>query len=103
MKLIMIICLLILTSSCNKFYQGYYKSPLKPFPLYLKNLPQGNDSFSKGYREGCINIVGQSGSGLLRIYDKSKDPQMLSDDLYNQAYRLAERQCGAFIDNEVIL
>lgn len=78
---------------------------LSPIPMFLKNLPQDEDNYSQGFRDGCYNFVGQNGNGLLRMYEKS--PRMTDglylDKLYRQGYADGDRYCGVFVNRDIIL
>lgn len=74
-----------------------------PKPLFLSNLPQGDDSYSIGFRSGCYNFLGQVGYGLNRMYDVSYDATYIGDRLYNQGYKNGDRYCSVFVNRDIIL
>lgn len=76
-----------------------------PKPMFLNNLPQGDDNYSLGFRDGCYNFVGQSGFGLSRVYDRpiSVDSGRLYDTFYQQGYRHGDRYCSVFVNRGIIL
>lgn len=107
MKLSSCITLLVLgitLTSCsayrNKDDQNVY---LAPTPPLLRGLPQGDDAFSKGFREGCYHTVGQAGYGLQRFYDRPQDPELVTDVIYTQGYTEGDRFCGVYVNNNIIL
>lgn len=75
-----------------------------PRPIFLSGLPRGDDSFSIGFRAGCYNFIGQTGSGLMRMFDKPADPDVPADDaLYWDGYRNGDRYCSVYVNNNIDL
>jgi hypothetical protein len=76
-----------------------------PKPLFLKNLPQDDSNYSKGFRDGCYNFIGQTGDGFNRYYDRPArvDDNLLEDDLYQQGYSYGDRYCSVYVNNGIIL
>ena len=76
-----------------------------PNYLFLRNLPQGDDAYSVGFREGCYNFIGQVGYGMARFYDAapSNDPAMITDKLYKMGYMHGDRHCVVYANKGIIL
>jgi hypothetical protein len=75
-----------------------------PHPLFLSNLPRGNDSFSKGFRQGCYNFIGQTGYGMMRMFDAPIDPNMEATDyLYWDGYSNGDRYCSVYVNKDINL
>lgn len=100
----LIITVLTLSSCMNPIDSAGNLSVFAPKPIFLRNLPQGNDSYSVGFRQGCYNMIGQTGQGMMRMYDSPYDAvDYLNDDLYNQGYKHGDRHCGTYVNRGIIL
>lgn len=80
-----------------------HKGSFSPEPAFLRNLPQTEDLYSLGFRDGCYNFMGQTGLGLLREYDKAPNPQFITDEEYNFGYKNGDRYCSVFVNNGISL
>lgn len=81
--------------------QGLQKenSILSPGPLLLHNLPQGDDSYSQGYRDGCETFVGIVGTGVLRMLPSTIDGwRLTSDSVYARGFSDASSHCTFYLD-----
>jgi hypothetical protein len=103
-KAILLIPALVL-GGCFQDVSGNAKAGIfTPNPPFLKNLPQGDDSFSLGFREGCYNAIGQEGYGMMRMFDKPVNYDMASTEkLYVDGYRHGDRYCSAYVNKDMIL
>lgn len=80
-------------------------SNMAPAPFLMGHMPEGDEPFNVGFRDGCYNIVGVVGNGYLRFYDRPANPDdgMLTNRLYQQGYRYGARYCSVYVDKEIIL
>ena len=104
MKTLSVIILSFFVVSCGpvigeKGPKGY----LSPMPVLLRGLPEGEDAFSKGYRDGCYNFIGQNGYGLHRVYSAEPDPKFIVDEQYRMGYKHGARYCGVYINKKIYL
>jgi hypothetical protein len=77
---------------------------LTPRPMFLSNLPRGDDSFSIGFREGCYNFIGQTGYGIMRMFDKPENAEIhQGDKLYLEGYRNGDRYCSVYVNKNMDL
>lgn len=77
---------------------------LTPRPMFLSNLPKGDDSFSIGFREGCYNFIGQNGYGMMRFFDRPENPDFGENDkLYLDGYRSGDRYCSVYVNKNIDL
>lgn len=92
-------CGVTLTDDLGK--QGVFS----PNPLFLGNIPQQDDHFSLGFRDGCYNFVGQNGRGLHRMYDRAPviSEEAYDNALYIEGYKHGDRYCGVFVNKDIIL
>jgi len=105
-KIIAAFILITLLSGCVTLLDKEgHEGAFSPTPLFLKDLPQGEDNYSMGFRDGCYNFIGQNGYGLARMYDRSINPddELLVDKLYQQGYRHGDRYCGVYVNKKIIL
>ncbi|MCD6034892.1 MAG: hypothetical protein K0R63_633 [Rickettsiales bacterium] len=93
-----------LLSACGALYGEENRYGMfTPMPTWMRNLPKGDDSFSKGFRDGCYHFMGQNGQGMLRLYDSSPNPLAVYDRLYQQGYDNGDRYCSAYVFKATIL
>ncbi len=70
-----------------------------PMPFYLRGIPDGNDSFSEGWRDGCNTYMGFTGSGLLQMRGFTYDiERSLKDKPYAAGYREGANICMYYND-----
>ena len=104
MKILSLILFSLLLVSCGPVIgQKGPKGYMSPMPLLLRGLPEGDDAFSTGYRDGCYNFIGQNGYGLHRIYDAEPDPEFLTDKQYRMGYKYGARYCGVYVNRDIYL
>lgn len=60
----------LVLSACSTFTNedGSWNA-MTPRPLFLRNIPEEDDSFSQGFRDGCNDSMGLSGYGGLRFHE----------------------------------
>lgn len=72
---------------------------LAPAPMFMRNTPEDEDSFSQGFRDGCSSYLGFVGSGMLRLrpfkYDVNRS---LQDQLYARGFREGASYCLYYTD-----
>ena len=84
----MSIVLLASLSACNgklgavKESVGKKGGIFKPSALFLRNLPQGDDPYSTGFRDGCETFMGIVGTGTLRLLPVKIDGYKLTGNKY---------------------
>ncbi len=65
-----------------------------PTPPLLRAIPEGNDSFSTGWRDGCNTYLGFVGEGVMRMRPFTFDVnRSLKDPLYAAGYREGASLC----------
>lgn len=74
-----------------------------PMPPYLRGLPQGDDPFSVGFRDGCYNMLGAVGYGAMRFYDAPRNPEMITHPNYRDGYEHGDSYCLTFANKSVFL
>lgn len=80
-------------------------SILAPKALFLKNLPQDEEPYSIGFRDGCYNMIGQTGFGFQRLFDKAPDARddLFMDKFYQLGYTDGDRYCSVYVNQDIIL
>ena len=70
-----------------------------PMPAYLRNIPEGKDSFSVGWRDGCNTYLGFTGSGLVQMRGFTYDiNRSLTDKEYTSGFREGANLCMYYTD-----
>lgn len=97
-KHIALIFLLLSTASCalpDHSSLGYKR-------LFLYGVPEGNDSFSQGWRDGCDTSLATVGTGTLRLVKEKITPdttrRMTHDELYDKGFTTGSGYCTNFLD-----
>ncbi|MDB2415523.1 hypothetical protein N9W34_07100, partial [Rickettsiales bacterium] len=91
-------------SSCMTLLDNNgYRGALSPKPLFLDGIPDGEDDYSLGFRDGCYNFIGQNGYGFSRMYDRYANTSLIESKLYQQGYRHGDRHCGTYVNKGIIL
>lgn len=101
---VLIVLILLLNTACVTTIDGNsYPGSFSPKAMFLK-LPQGDDSYSIGFRDGCYNFIGQNGFGLQRMYDKPiREDVEMTDEMYFSGYRDGDRYCGVYVNKHIVL
>ncbi len=86
-KIIMLIISGTCLSGCLRLTNpdGSWNS-LTPHPMFLRNIPTGNDSYSQGFRAGCNDSMGLSGYGALRFHEVTWGDSLSQPLKYQYAY-----------------
>ena len=103
-RLLIAVLMVSILSGCGSVVgqKGPYGA-FSPMPILMRHLPQGEDDFSIGFRDGCYNFMGQNGFGMMRIYDKQPHPTLKDRPLYRQGYVNGDRYCGVYVNKYIIL
>ncbi len=89
------------TAGCSSMVDSAGYPSFGPMPLLLRNLPQGNDIYALGFRNGCYSQVGIDGVGPLRMYSthSPNPPESLRyPELYRLAYTNGSEYCGPYVN-----
>lgn len=105
LRIILFLLSLLAVSACDTVAANGKPGIFSPRALFLRGLPQGEDNYSQGFRDGCYNAIGNEGSGWQRIFSK---PPRAADELYmNAIYRRAysdgDRYCSVYVNRDIIL
>jgi len=74
-----------------------------PRPFQMRGIPQGDDSYSRGFRDGCNISIGMIGSGLHRMDGFGYDPNRgIEDKDYYLGYRTGDFYCAYYLDSDPI-
>jgi len=97
--------IILILSSCNL---GIFKQTIKvdgkqsianQTPFLMRNLPKGDDSYSQGFRKGCVVFSSIVGGGILRVNNLNLDGYRLArDKLYTRGFMDAASYCTFFLD-----
>ena len=72
-----------------------------PEPMGMSGLPDGDDSYSQGFRDGCNVSLGIVGSGMLRAHGFAYDVNRgIEDRKYYRGYRLGNNYCMYYVDRD---
>ena len=73
-----------------------------PGRLFMRGLPQGDDSYSQGIRDGCETFLGIVGSGTLRLLPSKIDGFRLTEDpAYARGYVDGQTYCTHYLDWDI--
>ncbi len=65
-----------------------------PKPMYMRGLPEGDDSYSVGFRDGCDTYLGIQGVGLMQFKTFKQDTlRTINDQYYAQGYEDGRNHC----------
>lgn len=68
-------------------------------PALLRNLPQGQDGYSQGFRHGCKSLLGAVGTGMLRLNKAHIDGYKLTQDrMYARGFSDGASHCTFYLD-----
>lgn len=74
-------------------------SSYTPTPMLMRDIPEGQDSFSIGWREGCNTYLGFTGSGFLQMRSYTYDVnRSLTDKMYAAGFREGASYCMYYTD-----
>lgn len=100
---VLVITMLVLGGCFQDLDANANPGLLTPRPMFLSNLPKGDDSFSIGFREGCYNFIGQNGYGMMRFFSRPENPDYEEDKLYKDGYRNGDRYCSVYVNKNIDL
>lgn len=90
--------LIFLTTACS--LPDY--SALGHKRMFLYGVPEGNDSFSQGWRDGCDTSLATVGTGSLRLVEEKINRntvrRMTTDELYDKGFNVGSGYCTNFLD-----
>ncbi len=82
-----------------EFYKPRGFGTMAPVPMGMRNVPDGQDSFSVGWRDGCNTYLGFTGSGLVQMRGFSYDiNRSLQDRMYATGFREGASLCMYYSD-----
>ncbi len=100
--LTLIFAMILLSSCINNDLKEYYgkESALTMRPAYLGEMPQGDDSYSKGVRDGCNTSIAVVGTGpMAEQYDDIYyDFDKTNDQDYYRGRTLGFNYCTYYQD-----
>jgi hypothetical protein len=105
-KVFFILLTSFLLTSCAgdvKEYYGHWGT-WTPKPLGMRNLPDGPDDYSQGFRDGCNSAISTIGETLLRNYDEMQMDveRNIKYQKYNQGWTNGSNYCTYYIDPDPI-
>lgn len=103
--LLMLVCMNLASCSGNipMFREPNVKTDtiLTPRPMLIRNLPDGDDSYSEGFRAGCNTMLGLVGTGYLRTLKINVDGhRMVEDKLYTRGWSDGANFCTFSLNYE---
>ncbi len=107
MKRIVVISLFIFLQGCYDYPMEYsYDDGTKgkftfstSTPYGMRGLPDGDDSYSQGIRDGCHQALGTTGVGVLRSHGFAYDPNKgIQDKDYYRGYLTGHNYCTFYQD-----
>ena len=105
-KLIIIFNLLLLNSCLISEALTMPKSwgwGFKARPYMARGLPDGDDDYSLGFRDGCKSLLGVVAQGLLRNTKPQYDGwKLTSNSLYAAGFYDGEEHCAYIYDWEIV-
>lgn len=99
------LCLIFICASCKTDLKEYYgrHGTFTPAPMYFEGMPEGDDEYSQGFRDGCNTAFRTVGTGLLSVmyddtyYDFDK---ILDSDDYYKGMSLGMSYCTNHLDTD---
>ncbi len=100
LNILVAVTALLWLAGCTDTYQNYGKHGFwTAKPMFL-SMPEGDDSYSIGFRDGCNTMIGAIGSGFLRGHEVAYDPNRgLQDAEYYRGYAFGRSHCTYFQDS----
>ena len=84
--LILIIATLSLSACMKLTNEDGSWNAFTPRPLFLRNIPKGQDGFSQGFRDGCNDSLGLNGYGGLRFHEVTWGNSIAKPLIYEYNY-----------------
>lgn len=102
-RLLIHLSMLFLLSGCAGDLAEYFgrHGMLTPEPAGLADMPQGDDDYSQGFRDGCNTAISITGSGFLSTYDPIfyDFDKSLSSPEYYRGRTVGKNYCMYYVDN----
>ncbi len=103
---ILAVVMVIAVSACSNpmnafnYKQTYGRDTFwTPEPAFLDGIPEGDDSYSQGFRDGCNTFTGFVASGFPRGHDFAYDAERgIKDRDYYVGYRIGSDYCTYYSD-----
>lgn len=97
------VAIALFASGCSMIPREMYEprelGSFSPTPMLLRDIPQGQDSFSVGWRDGCNSYLGFTGSGLMQFRGYTYDiNRSLTDKMYAAGFREGASLCMYYTD-----
>ena len=74
----------------------------KPRPYMMRGVPDGNDDYSLGFRDGCKSALGIIGQGGVRsVSNEYNGWKLTSNRLYAAGFLDGEEHCTYFYDWDI--
>ena len=104
-------CLTMLLGCNGQLDEDGKRQFWSPPSFQLGELPQGRDPFSTGFRDGCNDFVGATGTGADGLYGQhfiyqtmQLDPvKGLIEKAYANGYRRGAKFCSTFVNSGTTL
>lgn len=97
-----VIIFIFILSSCSGVDGAKLPKWLGYKRVFLYGAPEGNDSFSKGWRDGCDTSLATGGIGSLKLIKEKINAensyQMISDPRYDKGFTIGSGYCANFLD-----
>jgi hypothetical protein len=97
-KILILIAVLLTSTSCTLPEH----SILGHKRLFLYGVPEGDDPFSQGWRDGCDTSLATVGEGSSRVIKEQLNSdntyKMKTDPLYNKGFDIGSGYCTNFLD-----
>ncbi len=94
-KLTLALLLTLTACSSSSSQLGYNR-------VFLGGVPQGRDSFSQGWRDGCDTSMAIVGSGKLRFVEEKLNGATANrfsrDITYDKGFNIGSGYCTTFLD-----
>ena len=104
-RIIIITCCFLFLGSCVKEMWTMPKSwnwGFRPRPYMARGLPDGDDDYSMGFRDGCKSVLASVAEGAVRSIKSAYDGWLLtSNSFYASGFVDGEEHCTYIYDWEI--
>ena len=104
-RIIIMTCCFLFLGSCVKEMWSMPKSwnwGFRPRPYMARGLPDGDDDYSYGFRDGCKSVLSSVGEGGVRSIKSVYDGWLLtSNSFYASGFVDGEEHCTYIYDWEI--
>lgn len=101
-RTLLALLMLCLLASCAMPEKNMLPDWLGYKRVLLRGAPQGDDSFSQGWRDGCDTSLATVGTGTLRLVKQKMNgaiaEHLVNDPLYEKGYSTGSGYCANFLD-----